>query len=112
MTEVQVNYRVQNPQLSHLKNINLSHLGGVPVTIKSLDDRNLAIGCADGSLKIMDTINSVVAKQFKFNSPVRIIETVDDDGRQRFNMGVLVGLGAPENTVALMDLSENDAKAV
>ena len=27
-------------------------------------------------------------------------------------MGVLVGLGAPDNTIALIDLSENDSKAV
>ncbi len=112
MTEVQVNYRVANPQLNHIKNINLSHLGGVPVTLKSLDDRNLAIGCADGALKVMDTTSSVVAKQFKFNSPVRVIETVDDDGHSRFEMGVLVGLGAPDNAIALIDLADNDAGAV
>lgn len=112
LTEVQVNYRVMNPQLQHLKNINLSHLGGVPVTLKSLDDRNLAIGCADGSLKIMDTVNSVIAKQFKFNSPVRVIEAIDDDGHTRLTMGVLVGLGAPDFTIAMMDLASNDARAV
>lgn len=112
MTEVQVNYRVSNPQLTHLKNINLSHLGGVPVTLKTLDDRNLAIGCADGALKVMDTTSSVVAKQFKFNSPIRVIECVDDDGHSKFEMGVLVGLGAPDNAIALIDLAENDAGAV
>jgi hypothetical protein len=107
-SEVQVNYKVNQPRLTHLKNINLSHLSAVPMTIKSLDDRNLAVGFADGSLKIMDIQASNVAKQFKFASKVKSLEAIDDDGRVKLQTGVLVGLGHPDNAIALLDLGRND----
>lgn len=107
-TEGQLNYKIQNPRLNHLKSIHMAHAGGVPLTLKAFDNRNLAVGCADGSLKIMDILSSSVVKQYKFSSKVRTIEAVSDDGKSALELGALVGLGSPDNAIVLLDLARSE----
>lgn len=107
-TEGQLNYKIANPRLNHLKNIHLGQVGGVPTTLKALDNRNLAVGCADGALKIIDTVTSAVVKQYKFVSKIKVIEAIADDGRTSLEFGVLVGLGSPDNAIVLLDLAKSE----
>lgn len=107
-TEGQLNYKFSSPRLNHLKNIHLAQTGGVPITLKALDNRNLAVGCADGSLKILDIVTSAVVKQYKFASKVKVVEAIADDGRSTLQFGALIGLGAPDNAIVLLDLSSSE----
>ena len=106
--EAQINYKLSNPRLNHLKSIHLNSMTGVPISLKSFDSRNLAVGCADGSLKILDIVSSSVVKQYKFTSKVKVIEAIEDNGRTGLRMGALVGLGAPDNAIALIDLEQGE----
>lgn len=106
--EVQLNYKIVNPKLNHLKNIHLTNPGGAPVTIRSFDNRNLAVGFADGALKVVDLVASAVVKQYKFSSLIMAIEPVTDDGKSGLQIGALVGLGTPDNAIVLIDLATND----
>lgn len=107
--ESQLNYKISNPKFSHLKNIHLATAGGIPTAIRSFDNRNLVVGCADGALKIIDTVPSSVVKQYKFSSKVRVIEAVSDDGKTGLEMGALIGLGQPDNAIVLLDLAKSES---
>lgn len=106
--EVQLNYKIANPRLNHLKNVHLSNAGGPPITLKAFDNRNLAVGFSDGTLKIIDIVASSVVKQYKFSSKVKAIEPLTDDGKSGLQIGALVGLGAADNAIVLLDLATND----
>jgi WD40 repeat protein len=106
--EVQLNYKIVNPRLNHLKNVHLSNAGGPPITLKAFDNRNLAVGFADGTLKIVDIVASSVVKQYKFSSKVKTIESVSDNGNSGIQIGALVGLGAPDNAIVLLDLATSE----
>lgn len=108
-TESQLNYKISNPRLNHMKNIHIAQQGGVPLTIKAFDNRNLVVGCADGSLKILDIATSAVVKQYKFASRVTVVEEISDDGRSTLTMGALIGLGGPDNAIVLLDLSTSES---
>jgi hypothetical protein len=69
--ESQISYKIVNPKMLHVKNVHLSSTGGIPTTIKALDIRNMAVGMADGSLKIIDLYSSQMVKNFKFGSKIR-----------------------------------------
>ena len=107
--EAQLSYSLKSPQFTHTKTINLSNFGAIPVALRSMDDRNLAVGFADGTLKILDLANTNIARQFKFSSKVTAIESIEDDGKQRLDHGLLCGLGGPENLIVLVEAGKPDA---
>ncbi len=107
--EAQLSYSLKSPQLLHTKTINLSNFGSIPVSLKSMDDRNLAVGFADGTLKIIDLANTNIAKQFKFASKISAIENIEDDGKLRLDHGLLCGLASPENLIVLVEAGKQSA---
>lgn len=104
-TEVTLNYSLTSPKVSLIKNVLLEQTGGVPNTILALDDKNVVVGCSDGKLQVVDLQANKVAKELRLSAPVRCLERFGEDGRNRVPFGVLVGLGAPENAIALVDLA-------
>ena len=103
--EAQIPQKISSPKLFHTKNINLSNMSSIPITLRSLDDRNIAVGFADGSLKIVDVVDTNISKQYKFNGKVASLETIEDDGKVRLDHGLLCGLGGPENIIVLVDVA-------
>jgi WD40 repeat protein len=106
-TEVTLNYSLAQPKVSLVKNIALDSTGGVPNTILALDDKNVLVGCSDGRLQVIDVHSHKVTKQIKLGAPIKCLERFSDDGRTRIPFGILIGLGAPENCIALVDLAES-----
>lgn len=111
-TEVTLSYGVQQPRITLAKNIVLDNTGGVPTTLLALDDKNVAVGCTDGRLQIVDIQTNKVTRELKFGAPIKCLERFGDDGRNRILLGVLVGLGSPENAIGLIDLAAPAGPAI
>ena len=105
-TEVQVNNRIDNPRLTHIKNINLSHIDSIPSIIRAIDDRNAVVGYEDGMIRVIDIQNVEVAKQYKITDKkgIKAIERIDNDGKARYDIGLLVGV---DNTIILLDIMKS-----
>ena len=53
--EIQIVYKIEQPKLTFLKQVEASlQSGSNPVTLKSIDDRNLLVGYEDGTLRVID----------------------------------------------------------
>lgn len=110
--EVQITYDLKDPQLSLQKNFSLGKYVGRPTTIRSIDDRNLVIGFEDGTMKVLDILDSNVARQFKLSSKIVCVEPLELAAGYNPSMTVLCGTGSPENCIIKIDLRLKELEAI
>jgi len=114
-TDVQICYHTaQPPSVDKLLTLTLGKSKEtIPLCIKSLDDRILVVGCADGVLKVIDLgDNGTVRRILQFGSRVRVIEGVEDANGKNPMMKVAVGLGVPEFSLVFVELQSKETSVV
>ena len=104
--EIQIIYKIDQPKLTFLKQVEASlQSGSNPVTLKSIDDRNLLVGYEDGTLRVIDLAsNFQVSRQYKLDAKVGVIEPVQDDDGLYGSMQILCGLGSPDHCIVSLEL--------
>jgi WD domain, G-beta repeat len=100
-TEVQLTYAADKISVEHDRTIDISTEKGRPITIKAIDSKNVLIGYDDGALKIMDTDSCSIVRQYRFASPITVIECLD---AQNPMIPVLCGTGSPGNSIVSLEL--------
>lgn len=108
-SEVQLTYATDSIKVDHERTIDISIEKGRPITIKAIDDKNVLIGYDDGALKVMDTQSCSIVRQYRFASPIIVIECLDLHDPM---MPVLCGTGAPGNSVISLELQKPQPNVV
>ena len=110
--EIQITYDIEAPKLELVKNFGLGATSSFPTTFKAMDDRNLVIGFEDGTLKVMDLVDSgEIKRQIKLSSKIACIENFEETPGNNPSMGVLCGTGAPDHAVVHLELQARESMA-
>ena len=102
-TEVILKYNPKTPTLNKRKTLNFGSGAPKVLCIKALDSRNVAIGCKDGSLYLVDTEVSVqdfLKRKMKLDGPIKAILPEAERESSR-------ALGAPRKLFCTIGGAEN-----
>lgn len=110
--EIQITYDIEEPRLELVKNYGLGAASSHPTTFKALDDRNVVVGFEDGTLKVLDLIDSgEIKRQIKLSSKISCIENFEETPGNNPSMAILCGTGAPDHAVVHLELQARESMA-